>query len=42
MSEKFNLPFLQHDASLGKDPSDIYRDYGKEKFLELCKTLTII
>lgn len=42
MSEKFNLPFLQHNAELGKDPSDIYRDHGKEKFLELCKTLMII
>ena len=42
MSERYNIPFLQHDASLGKDPSDIYRDHGKEKFIQLCKLLMII
>mgnify|MGYP003645670435 CR=1 FL=1 len=42
MSERYNIPFLQHDASLGKDPSDIYRDHGKEKFIQLCKSLMII
>lgn len=42
MSEKFNIPFLQHDGELGKDPSDVYKNHGKEKLLEICKTLTII
>ena len=42
MSEKFGIPFLQHDGSLGKDPSDIYKNHGKEKLLEICKQLEII
>ena len=41
MSEKFNIPFLEHDGSLGKDPSDIYKNHGKEKLLEICKQLKI-
>lgn len=42
MSEKYNIPFLQHDFSLGKDPSDIYKNHGKEKLKEICKQLEII
>ncbi len=39
MSEKYNIPFFQYDGAYGKDPSDIYRDHGPEKVLELCKQL---
>ena len=39
MSEKFNIPFFPYEGEFGKDPSDIYRDYGATKVLELCKQL---
>jgi hypothetical protein len=42
MSEKFNIPFFAYNGEFGKDPSDIYRDHGPEKVLELCKQLKTI
>lgn len=42
MSNLYNLPTLTHDKELGKDPSDIYRDHGKEKLTEICHRLKIL
>jgi hypothetical protein len=42
MSEKYGIPFFKYDGAYGKDPSDIYRDHGKEKLIELCKQLEIV
>lgn len=42
MSEKYNIPSLSHDKIWGKDPSDIYRDHGKEKLKEICQQLEIL
>jgi len=42
MSEKYAIPFFEYNGDYGKDPSDIYRDHGKEKLIELCKQLEIV
>lgn len=42
MSTMYNLPILKHDISIGKDPSDIYRDHGREKLINLCQQLKIL
>lgn len=35
MSEQYQLECIYHDLSLPKDPSDIYKGFGKEKIIEL-------
>jgi len=35
LGSMYGLKNIEHDASLGKDPSEIYRNHGKEKLLEL-------
>jgi hypothetical protein len=37
MVEMYDLECIMHDTSLPKDPSDIYKELGKEKVLELIK-----
>jgi hypothetical protein len=39
MSEKFNIPFFSYQGEFGKDPSDIYKEHGPKKVIELCKQL---
>jgi len=42
MQDMYNIPCVYHDPVWGKDPSDIYKNHGKEKLLELCKQLEIL
>jgi hypothetical protein len=37
MQEMYGLECIRHDVNLPKDPSDIYKELGKEKVLELIK-----
>jgi len=40
--DKYKIPCLFHEERWGKDPSDIYKNYGKEKLIEICKQLEIL
>jgi DNA primase len=42
MMDKYGIPCLFHEEKWGKDPSDIYKNYGKEKLIEICKQLEIL
>lgn len=42
ISEMYDLPVLYHHGSLGKDISDIYKNKGKEKLIEICQQLKIL
>ena len=42
ISEMYDIPVLYHHASLGKDISDIYKEHGKEKLIEICQQFTIL
>jgi hypothetical protein len=42
MSKKYNIPSLSHSGELGKDPSDIVKNHGKQKLIELCQQLEIL
>jgi hypothetical protein len=42
MMDKYGIPCLYHEERWGKDPSDIYKNYGKEKLIEICKQLEIL
>ena len=42
ISKMYNIPMLSHDEKLGKDISDIYKDKGKDKLIELCHKLLIL
>lgn len=42
MMDKFGIPCLYHEERWGKDPSDIYKNYGKEKLIEICQQLEIL
>jgi hypothetical protein len=40
LASKYAIPNIEHDGALGKDPSEIYKNHGKEKLLELIKKYT--
>lgn len=42
ISEMYDIPVLYHHASLGKDISDIYKEHGKEKLIEICHQFMIL
>jgi hypothetical protein len=42
MMDKYGIPCLFHEEKWGKDPSDIYKNYGKEKLIEICQQLEIL
>jgi len=42
ISEMYDIPVLYHHASLGKDISDIYKNHGKEKLIEICHQFMIL
>jgi hypothetical protein len=37
LSNLYNLPIIHHDPELGKDPSEIYVNNGKEQIIEILK-----
>jgi hypothetical protein len=37
LSNLYNLPIIHHDPELGKDPSEIYVNNGKEQIIEIIK-----
>jgi DNA primase len=37
LSTMYNLPVIYHNKELGKDPSEIYRNFGKEIILKIIK-----
>jgi DNA primase len=42
ISETYGIPVLYHHGSLGKDISDIYKNHGREKLIEICQQFTIL
>lgn len=42
MSEKYDIPCIFHDGSLGKDPSDIVKNHGINKLKELCQQYKLL
>ena len=42
MQKLYGLPLFNYDGKYGKDPSDIYRDNGVNKLIEICKQLEIV
>jgi len=40
LSQMYNLPVIYHDKELGKDPSEIYKNHGKDKLIEIIKQNT--
>jgi hypothetical protein len=40
IAKKYGIPSINHDKKLGKDPSEILKNHGKEKLIELIKLYT--